>query len=262
MFRAKREIGYEFDLETHATVTNSRPSGSYLTVNSIDVYYGDIQVLWNISLGVGKGSIVSLIGSNGAGKTTTLKTMAGIIKPKRGEIWFDGQLISKMSTQKIVELGIVYVPEGRGLFPDMSVEENLIMGSYNRNARKSRDSLIKRVYEIFPILKERRNQHASSLSGGEAQMLAIARGLMSKPKILMLDEPSSGLAPNVVDKIFKAITELRNEGITILLVEQDAGRALQVSDQAYVLETGKVTLAGTGKELLENKFVREAYLGM
>jgi branched-chain amino acid transport system ATP-binding protein len=229
---------------------------------SINVYYGDLQVLWDVSLDVKEGSIVSLIGSNGAGKTTTLKTIAGILRPKKGEIMFDEKVISKMKIQEIVDLGIVYVPEGRGLFPDMSVEENLVMGSYGKHARRTRESELKKVFEIFPILKEREHQHASTLSGGEAQMLAIGRGIMAKPRILMLDEPSFGIAPKVVDDIFASISELRNERITIILVEQDAGRALKISDFAYLLETGRVAVSGKGEELLENKYVKEAYLGM
>jgi branched-chain amino acid transport system ATP-binding protein len=237
-------------------------SAGDLLVSSIDVFYGDIQVLWNISLDTKKGKIVSLVGSNGAGKTTTLKTISGLLRPKKGKITYGNNETTNLSTEKIVDLGIVYVPEGRGLFPDMSVEENLIMGSYAKHARTFQKAMLEQVYAIFPKLKERKGQHASTLSGGEAQMLAIGRGMMARPNLLMLDEPSSGLAPIVVDTIFKAIEKLRSEGITLLLVEQDAGRALKISDYAYLLETGKITLSGGGEELIENKYIKEAYLGI
>lgn len=235
---------------------------STLLVDSIDVYYGDLQVLWNLSLNVKKGSIVSLVGSNGAGKTTTLKTIAGVLKPRNGRISLGGTVTNTLGVQDIVDIGLVYVPEGRGLFPDMSVEENLVMGSYNPRARRSRDDTMGKVYRLFPRLNERSGQRAGTLSGGEAQMLAIARGMMARPKVLMLDEPSSGLAPIVVDIIFDAIKEMSLQGITILLVEQDAGRALRISDYAYLLETGRITHSGRGEDLLGDKYVREGYLGM
>ena len=233
-----------------------------LEVESINVSYGDVRVLWDVSFKVASGQIVSLVGSNGAGKTTILKTIAGILKPSSGNIISRNNQLSGLSTEKIVNAGIVYVPEGRGIFPEMSVAENLDMGSYARHARKRREQTIERVYKMFPKLKERRTQAAGTLSGGEAQMLAIGRGMMAIPKLLMLDEPSAGLAPIVVDKIFATIEKLREEGITILMVEQDAGRALRMCDAAYVLETGRVKVSGKGEELLTNSYVRQAYLGV
>ena len=233
-----------------------------LEVDSINVSYGDVRVLWDVSFKVEQGQIVSLVGSNGAGKTTILKTIAGILKPTSGKIRFGSKVLSGLSTEKIVNEGIVYVPEGRGIFPEMSVVENLDMGSYATHARKHREATAEKVFNMFPKLKERKTQAAGTLSGGEAQMLAIGRGMMGLPKVLMLDEPSAGVAPIVVDKIFSTIEKLREEGITILIVEQDAGRALRLCDAAYVLETGRVKLNGRGEELLTNSYVRQAYLGM
>jgi len=234
-----------------------------LAVNRVNASYGDIRVLWDVSFEVELGQIVSLIGSNGAGKTTMLKTIAGILRPEPpGQILFAGRALNRMSTEKIVDSGVIYVPEGRGIFPDMSVRENLDMGSFSRHARPRHAEMLEKVYSLFPILRERRNQVAGTLSGGEAQMLAIGRGMMGVPRILMLDEPSAGVAPIVVDTIFKAIDRLKEEGITILIVEQDAGRALKISDNAYVLETGRVKLSGTGAELLDNPYVKQAYLAM
>lgn len=233
-----------------------------LEVESISVSYGDVRVLWEVSFRVEHGQIVSLVGSNGAGKTTILKTIAGILKPTSGKITFGSKALSGLSTEKIVNEGIVYVPEGRGIFPEMSVAENLDMGSYAAHARKHREATSEKVFRMFPKLKERKTQAAGTLSGGEAQMLAIGRGMMALPKVLMLDEPSAGVAPIVVDKIFSTIEKLREEGITILIVEQDAGRALRLCDAAYVLETGRIKLNGKGEELLTNSYVRQAYLGM
>jgi branched-chain amino acid transport system ATP-binding protein len=233
-----------------------------LKIEKLDVSYGDICVLWDVSFDVPAGTIVSLIGSNGAGKTTTLKTIAGILRPSSGQILFEGRLLHRMTTEKIVDTGIAYVPEGRGIFSDMTVKENLDMGSYPGHARKNHESAIKKVYSIFPILEQRKNQVSGTLSGGESQMLAIGRGLMASPRILMLDEPSAGVAPLIVNAIFDAVEKLRNEGLTILVVEQDAGRALKISDKGYVLENGRVKLSGNGKELLDNIYVRQAYLGM
>lgn len=233
-----------------------------LEVDSINVSYADVRVLWDVSFKVEQGQIVSLVGSNGAGKTTILKTIAGILKPTSGKIRFGSKVLSGLSTEKIVNEGIVYVPEGRGIFPEMSVVENLDMGSYATHARKHREATAEKVFNMFPKLKERKTQAAGTLSGGEAQMLAIGRGMMGLPKVLMLDEPSAGVAPIVVDKIFSTIEKLREEGITILIVEQDAGRALRLCDAAYVLETGRVKLNGRGEELLTNSYVRQAYLGM
>ncbi len=219
-------------------------------------------MLWGISLIVNQGQIVSLIGSNGAGKTTTLKTIAGLLRPKSGRILFGDQVLSEMPIEKIVESGVVYVPEGRGIFADMSVEENLQMGSYPKHARLHHSKSLRNVYSLFPKLETRRKQLGGTLSGGEAQMLAIGRGLMSMPKILMLDEPSGGLSPIVADSIFAAIEKLCEAGMTILIVEQDAGRALKLSDSAYVVENGRITLEGKGSELFNNEYVKKAYLGM
>ncbi len=203
-----------------------------------------------------------MIGSNGAGKTTTLKTITGLIKPTSGRILFGDQSLSDMPVEKIVESGVVYVPEGRGIFPDMSVDENLQMGSFPKHARAQLSENLRNVFSLFPKLEARRKQLGGTLSGGEAQMLAIGRGMMSMPKILMLDEPSAGLSPIASENIFVAIEKLREKGITILIVEQDAGRALKLADTAYVVENGRITLEGKGSELFNNQYVRQAYLGM
>lgn len=224
--------------------------------------YGDVRVLWDLTFDVEKGSIVTLIGSNGAGKTTLLKTIAGLIRTRSGTITFDSTILSTMPVEKIVESGVVYVPEGRGLFPDMTVLENLEMGSFTGRARASHDQNLKEVYVLFPVLEARKKQIAGTLSGGEAQMLAIGRGIMANPVLLMLDEPSAGISPLLAENIFRAIDSLRTEkGVTMLIVEQDAFRSLQLSDYAYVLENGRITLSGKGSELLNNSLVREAYLG-
>jgi branched-chain amino acid transport system ATP-binding protein len=233
-----------------------------LTIDNLNSGYGDLQVLWNVSLEVKEGQIVSLIGSNGAGKTTTLKTIAGILRPKSGKITFGNDLLNKSSMEKIVESGIVYVPEGRQIFQEMSVQENLQMGAYSRRARRNQSENLKSVYSLFPILQEKEKSSAGTLSGGQAQMLAIARGMMASPKLLMLDEPSAGLSPKMSDRIFEAVKKLREDGITILLVEQDAGRSLKLSDSAFVLENGTISAAGRGEDLLNNEHVRQSYLGM
>ena len=248
---------------TTATQSELQKKRPLLEVDNINVFYGDVQVLWDVSFSVEEGKIISLIGSNGAGKTTTLKTVSGIVRPRAGTVTFDGGVLNKMSTTKIVDSGVVYVPEGRGIFPDMSVRENLDMGSYSRRARRQHNQLIKKVYSLFPLLEERSSQRAGTLSGGESQMLAVGRGIMQFPRMLMLDEPSAGVAPIIVDNIFRAIKKLRDEDrLTILLVEQDAGRSLAISDNAYVLENGRMKLSGPGQDLLDNQYVREAYLGM
>ena len=232
-----------------------------LELKDVHTFYGKIEALKGISLKVNSGEIVCLIGANGAGKTTTLLTISGIVKPKSGEIFFNGKRIDKLSPDKIVKLGIVHVPEGRRIFPDLTVKENLILGAYTRGDKKEIEDDLERIFELFPILKERYNQLAGTMSGGEQQMLAIARGLMTKPKILLLDAPSLGLAPKIVEKIFETILEINSEGTPILLVEQNANIALQISSRGYVIETGKITLEGSSKELLNNKKVKEAYLG-
>ncbi|MGI0078993.1 MAG: ABC transporter ATP-binding protein [Nitrososphaerales archaeon] len=233
-----------------------------LQIEKINVGYGDIRVLWDVSFKVDQGQIVSLIGSNGAGKTTTLKTIAGLLKPSSGKILFGDRTLSESPVEKVVESGVVYVPEGRGIFPEMTVEENLEMGSYTKHARENHSKSLKSAFSLFPKLESRRKQLAGTLSGGEAQMLAIGRGMMSSPKILMLDEPSAGISPILADSVFAAIERLREDGITILIVEQDAGRALKLSDTAYVLENGKITLEGRGLEMLHNDYVMQAYLGL
>ena len=231
-----------------------------LQVDNLNVYYGSIHAIKGISFQVNEGEIVTLIGANGAGKSTTLNTIAGLLKPKSGSVTFDGKLISGMTANRIVPLGMALCPEGRRIFQHMTVRENLEMGGYSRPKNEIDDS-IEQVFQRFPRLKERRRQIAGTLSGGEQQMLAISRALMSKPKLMMLDEPSMGLAPILVDQIFDIIKELHKAGTTILLVEQNARKALQVADRAYVLETGSITLSGTGAELASSDAVKKAYLG-
>ncbi|OUO64515.1 ABC transporter ATP-binding protein [Collinsella sp. An268] len=231
-----------------------------LSVYNINVWYGAIHTIKNISFEVNDGEIVALIGANGAGKSTTLKTLSGLLRSRTGSITFMGEDLMHMSAEKIVEHGLVHVPEGRRIFQQMTVEENLDMGAYTQPKETIAGNL-ERVYAQFPRLKERRRQIAGTLSGGEQQMLAMGRGLMANPKLLMLDEPSMGLAPILVEQIFDIIKGLHKDGTTILLVEQNAQMALSVATRAYVLETGRVTLAGTGEELLHNDDVRKAYLG-
>ncbi|MDH2899538.1 MAG: ABC transporter ATP-binding protein [archaeon] len=233
-----------------------------LKIDSVQAGYGDIQVLWDLSFEVGEGQIVSLIGSNGAGKTTTLKSIAGLIRPVSGTISFDGTTLTKIPVERIVEKGVVYVPQGREIFPDMTVLENLQMGSYTKRARQYHSDNLKKVYSLFPALESKRKEMAGTLSGGQAQMLAIGRGMMANPKLLLLDEPSAGISPKLADSIFDSIQKLRAQGITILLVEQDAGRSLEMSDFGYVLENGRIAESGKAKELLDNAHVRQAYLGM
>ena len=234
-----------------------------LSLEGIDVYYGEVQALFDVSIDVFDGEIVSIIGSNGAGKTTTMRSIMGLRSPKKGKITFDGQEIHKLSTHKIVDKGIVYVPEGRLVFPDLSVEVNLEMGAYSRNYSKSEmQQMMEEQFELFPRLKERRNQLAGSLSGGEQQMLAIARGLMSDPKLIMFDEPSLGLAPVIVDDVFNVIVRINKEkNIPILLVEQNAFMALSISNRTYVLENGVITSSGKSSDLIESDEIRKAYLG-
>ena len=231
-----------------------------LQVENVNVYYGSIHAIKNISLQVNECEIVTLIGANGAGKSTTLNTISGLLKPKTGSVTFDGRVISGMSANKIVPLGMALCPEGRRIFQHMTVRENLEMGGYSRPKNEIEDS-IEEVFQRFPRLKERRKQIAGTLSGGEQQMLAMSRALMSHPKLMMLDEPSMGLAPILVDQIFEIVKELHKAGTTILLVEQNARKALQVADRAYVLETGSITLSGTGAELASSDAVKKAYLG-
>ena len=231
-----------------------------LQVDNLNVYYGSIHAIKGVSFQVNEGEIVTLIGANGAGKSTTLNTIAGLLKPKTGTVTFDGKVISGLPANRIVPLGMALCPEGRRIFQHMTVRENLEMGGYSRPKNEIDDS-IEQVFQRFPRLKERRRQIAGTLSGGEQQMLAISRALMSKPKLMMLDELSMGLAPILVDQIFDIIKELHKAGTTILLVEQNARKALQVADRAYVLETGSITLSGTGAELANSDSVKKAYLG-
>ena len=231
-----------------------------LEVKNIKVYYGNINAIKDISFEVNEGEIVTLIGANGAGKSSILNTVAGLIKPKSGEIIFDGQGIIGIPAHKIVSKGMALCPEGRRIFQQLSVKENLEMGSYTRPANEVSES-IEKVYELFPRLKERYKQIAGTLSGGEQQMLAMGRALMSKPRLMMLDEPSMGLAPILVEQIFDIIKNLHKSGTTILLVEQNAQMALSIADRGYVMETGRIVTGGTGKGLLQDDAVKKAYLG-
>jgi branched-chain amino acid transport system ATP-binding protein len=233
-----------------------------LEVDGIDLFYGDMQALWGVSLRVDRGEIVTLVGANGAGKTSTLRTISGLSRPASGRILLDGVPIQGMAAHRVVELGIVQIPEGRKLWPTMTVTENLELGAYPRAARLRKSETLQQVMELFPPLAERRRQLAGTLSGGEQQMLAIGRGLMSRPRLLMLDEPSLGLAPIVVTELFRIIRQIQTQGVTVLLVEQNVLGALKLADRAYVLETGRVVLQGTAAELLGNEHVKAAYLGL
>ena len=231
-------------------------------MDRINVLHGDLQVLWNVSFKIDRGKLVTIIGPNGAGKTTILNTISGLLRPRSGSILYLGKRVENLPPHKLVKLGIAHVPEGRRLFPQLSVMENLKMGAYTRGRVREKDEMLEWVFQLFPILKERKNQRASTLSGGEQQMLALGRGLMSKPKLLMLDEPSLGLAPKLVPLVFEVIERVNKEGITILLVEQNVHQALESADRSYVLEEGKIVLEGKGKELINNDYVKRAYLGM
>jgi branched-chain amino acid transport system ATP-binding protein len=233
-----------------------------LELESVDAFYGRIQALRGMSMKVERGEVVALIGSNGAGKTTTLRTISGLMHPASGSIQFDGRDITHTGPSKIVEMGICQSPEGRRLFPRMTVVDNLFMGAYTRTDKPGIAADMDHVFELFPRLLERRTQIAGTLSGGEQQMLAMGRSLMAKPKVLMLDEPSLGLAPILIETIFSIIREINAQGTTVLLVEQNAHKALEVAHRGYVLETGVVVQTGTGRELLESEDVQKAYLGM
>ncbi len=232
-----------------------------LEVKDLEVYYGVINALKGISFEVNEGEIVTLIGANGAGKTTTMQSVIGLIPARHGSVIYDGHDITKMPCHKIVHLGMSQVPEGRRIFQELTVYENLMMGAYSQGKNNDFKEDIEKIYDRFPRLKERRNQIAGTLSGGEQQMLAMGRALMSHPKLLMLDEPSMGLSPLLVDQVFEIIKDINKDGTTILLVEQNAGKSLAISDRAYVLETGSIVLSGTGKELAESDQVKKAYLG-
>jgi branched-chain amino acid transport system ATP-binding protein len=232
-----------------------------LTLENVSVSYGAIEALTDISLQVNQGEVVTLIGANGAGKTTTLRTITGLLEPRNGRVVYEGKTISGMATHRLVPMGIAMSPEGRGVFANLSVRENLEMGAYIRNDKKGIADDMERAFTLFPRMKEREQQKAGTLSGGEQQMLAMGRALMSRPRLLLLDEPSLGLAPLVVHSIFEAIDEIRAEGTTILLVEQNANAALRHSDRAYVLETGRIVMEGDSKQIAADPRVKEAYLG-
>jgi branched-chain amino acid transport system ATP-binding protein len=233
-----------------------------LAVEKLGFAYGDMKVLWDVDLTVNEGEIVTLVGSNGAGKSTTLKNVSRLVSWSSGSIRFEGEDLSRFQPHQVVERGVVQVPEGRKIFPEMTVMENLRMGSFPKSCRKDRQKNVERVFSLFPRLKEREKQLGGTLSGGEQQMLAIGRSLMAKPRLLLLDEPSLGLSPLLVKNIFQIITEINRQGVTILLVEQNVYQSLRIANRAYVLETGRVVLTGTGDELLSNEHVKKAFLGM
>lgn len=233
----------------------------FLDVHGVNASYGDIQALWDVSVKVNEGEIVALIGPNGAGKTTLMRVMTGLHQPLSGTVKLRNTNLHTLPAYQIVEEGVILVPEGRRLFGGLTVLENLELGAYARRARDLRFRTLKRVFEIFPLLSERQNQRANTLSGGQQQMLAIGRALMGLPKLLMLDEPSLGLAPMIVENIFEVVKLMNNQGVTIFLVEQNARRALELANRAYILEQGRIVGKGTGKELLHNNEVRQAYLG-
>jgi branched-chain amino acid transport system ATP-binding protein len=233
-----------------------------LKIDKLNFSYGDLKVLWDIEMEVNQGEIVTVVGANGAGKSTTLKNISRLVTPATGAITFNDTRLNDLESHQVAELGIIQVPEGRKIFPEMTVLENLRMGSYLKSTRGDRDANIERVFTLFPRLKERAKQLGGTMSGGEQQMLAIARGLMGNPKLLLLDEPSLGLAPLLVKFIFEIIAEINKQGVTILLVEQNVYQSLRISHRAYVLETGRVVLSGTGEGLLKNEHVRKAFLGM
>lgn len=232
-----------------------------LEVKDLEVYYGMIQVIKGISFEVNEGEVIALIGANGAGKTTTLHTITGLLSPKSGHVMFEGKDITKVPAHKIVSMGMAHVPEGRRVFAELSVYENLRMGAYTRKDKNEIEESLKNVYKRFPRLEERKNQMAGTLSGGEQQMLAMGRALMSKPRIILMDEPSMGLSPILVNEIFDIIRAVSESGTTVLLVEQNAKKALSIADRAYVLETGKIVLEGNAKDLLEDDSIKKAYLG-
>jgi branched-chain amino acid transport system ATP-binding protein len=233
-----------------------------LEVSNIKTFYGKIQALWEVSLQINEAEIVALVGGNGAGKTTLLNTISGLLHPSSGSVEFRGKRIDGLKPHAIVELGVSHIPEGRRLFPDMSVRENLEMGAYSKRVWKYKQETFDKVYQLFPVLKARQGQLARTLSGGEQQMVAMGRGLMSNPILCMIDEPSSGLAPILVDDLFHIIEGLRAQGIAIFLIEQNVQQTLEIADRAYVLENGRITLEGESKNLLEEEMIRKAYLGL
>ena len=242
-----------------AEVRNGAPM---LAIEKLEFAYGDLKVLWGIDLSVRQGEIVTLVGANGAGKSTTLKNISRLVKWTSGSITFEGEDLSRLEPHDVVERGIVQVPEGRRIFPEMTVMENLRIGSFPKSTRRDRKKNVARAFSLFPHLKERQKQLGGTLSGGEQQMLAIARGLMANPRVLLLDEPSLGLSPLLVKNIFSIIGEINRQGVTILLVEQNVYQSLRIAHRAYVLETGRVVLSGTGEQLLNDEHVKKAFLGM
>jgi len=235
---------------------------TYLAINTVDVFYRDVQVLWGVDLHVSKGEIVTVIGPNGAGKSTLLATIMGFQHPKKGSIAFDGAAIDDLPPERVVQGGLTIVPEGARVFRDMSVIDNLKMGSYIKSARSQREQTLDMVFSFFPRLQERMHQKGGTLSGGERQMLAIGRALMSRPALLLLDEPSLGLAPILVTKVFETVKEIAATGLTVLLVEQNVHYSLEITDRAYVLENGRIVMEGSGKELAANDHVKKAYLAI
>jgi branched-chain amino acid transport system ATP-binding protein len=237
------------------------PEGTLLKVSHIDAFHGSFQALWDVSLAVKPGEIVAIIGANGSGKSTLLDTISGLVHPAKGAIEFEGRDISALEPFRIVDLGIAQVPEGRMVFPDLTVLDNLMIGSYNRQARSVKGQNLERVYQLFPVLEQRKTQLAKTLSGGEQQMLALGRGLMANPKIILLDEMSLGLAPIVINELYRALGEIRERGITILFVEQNVRRSLTEADRAYIMEAGRIVLSGSVAELREEEMVKKAYFG-
>jgi len=233
-----------------------------LEVKNIDVFYGDAQALWDVSLTVKDGEIVTLLGANGAGKSTTLRTISGLLRPKKGSVTLAGVRLDRIEPHQIILHGLSHVPEGRRLFPNMTVWENLSVGAYIPPAWKDRANALEEMMEIFPILKDRRDQLAGTLSGGEQQMCAIARAMVSRPKVLLLDEPSLGLAPVIVEKIFEVAQQINRKGVTVLLVEQNAHIALQIAHRGYVIETGQVVMEGEASRLIQDDYIKQAYLGL
>ncbi|MCK4786412.1 MAG: ABC transporter ATP-binding protein [Desulfobacteraceae bacterium] len=237
------------------------PVETLLKVSNIDTFYGSLQVLWDISLEIKAGEIIAIIGANGSGKSSLLNTISGMIHPTKGTVVFEGKEITALDSFRVVALGISQVPEGRRIFPDMTVYENLKIGSYNHKARSKREQNLKTVYEHFPILKTRKNQLARTLSGGEQQMVAVGSALMSDPKLMLLDEMSLGLAPLVVNELYKVLKEIRSRGVTIVFVEQNVRRTLSEAERAYILETGRIVLSGNAEDLREEEKVKKAYFG-
>ena len=249
-------------IASQAAFSPATTATTLLELRNVHSYYGNIHALKGISLNVGKGEIVTLIGSNGAGKSTTLRTISGILRARSGEIWLEGQRIDQVPAHKLVEMGVLQSPEGRRIFPRLSVRDNLEMGAFTRNDRDGIESDMERVFTLFPRLRERMNQKGGTLSGGEQQMLAIGRALMGRPRVLLLDEPSMGLAPVLVEQIFSIIKDINQQGTTILLVEQNALMALQIAHRGYVLQTGQIVLSDDAQALSENEMVQKAYLGI